>query len=302
MTAKTLKIIDISEIQSFSIKVTEEISDKYLLEFVRTSIVNQQLYITKYSRFYYRFISSSLSYEVILFNDKTSKNIPEPFIFKSLCDTTTKELFITPYYFCLFDSKQLILYKIIANILKEDIQTYIEQLYKIKIDKVTVVDEEKTNLIKQDFLAKHTQNKFDFYSVKRDSSFFIFSIFFALMLSIFIFFIYNFQNKNQLTLKQNDNIVSYEKGYTQLLRLYKKSQNESITKVVKLSNYMSGYNISINKLTYKNSKLYLLLENSSRKKLLQSIANYLGDITIQSIQFDKNTNKYTMDIITDVKK
>ena len=302
MVNKTFEILDISEIQSFSVKVTEQIEDKHLLEFLRTSIFHHQININKHSRFYYKFISFSLSYEIIVFNSIDSKNIPEPFIYKSLCDVSTIELFITQHYFCLFDSTELILYKTIENILKEDIQTYIEQLYKIKIDKVTIIDTKEYNNIKDNFITHCGKYKFDFYPMKKDNSFIYFLLSFFLIITIFLFSLFDIQNKNYTNTKQIKNTLSYEKGYKELLKLYNKGEKKPIKKVVEIFNYLSSYNISIKKLSYKNSKLYLKLENNSRKKLLQNISDNSNEIEIQSIYYDKIIKKYIMDIIINVKK
>ncbi len=302
MVTKTFEILEISEIQSFSVKVTEQIDDKHLLEFLRTSILHHQININQNTQFYYKFISSSLSYEIIVFQSEDSKNIPEPFIYRELCDINTKELFITQQYFCLFDAKELILYKKIENILKEDIQTYIEQLYKIKIDKVTMIDIDKYNSIKNDFIVNCGKYNFNFYPMKKDNSFYIFLIFFVVTISIFLFYLYGSQNKECVNNNQVENIVSYEKGYKKLLKLYKKADESTVKKVIEISNYLSSHNIEIKKLQYKNRKLHLKLENSSRKNLLQVISNNSNNIEIQSIHFDTVIKKYIMGIVIDVKK
>ncbi len=302
MATKTWEIIDCSNIQSFSIKVTEEISDKYLLDFLRTSLENQQLEFSTNSKFYYNFIPSSLSYEIIYFEDTLKLSVPEPFIFIEECDTTTKELFVTNHYFCLFDSKQLLLYKDIKNILQEDIQTYIEQLYKIKIDKVTVVDEEKYELIKNKFLLQNKKHSFTFYSMKKENSFQIFLIFVSVMIVLFTFFLYISLNPNQQTTAKDENIPSYEKGYKKHLLIYKEIDKKPVNSSIELFEYLVSHNIFIEKLSYKNSKLNIVVENSSRKKLLAVMKNYIKNIEIQSIQFDEKLNKYKMDISIDVKK
>jgi hypothetical protein len=302
MAAKTLEIIDFSKIQSFSVKVTEEIGDKYLLDFLRTSLENQQLELTNNSKFYYTFIPLSLLYEIIFFEDLSNESIPEPFIFIERSNPYTKELFITQNYFCLFDSQQLILYKDIHNILQEDIQTYIEQLYKIKIDKVTLIDKEKYDETKSQFLNNSKKYSFNFYSVKKGNSFNIFLSFIFLVTLCFGFFVYISLNSNYQITTVYDNTAVYEKGYKELLTIYKEIEKKPIKKAVSLFDYLSSSNILIEKLSYKNSKLYVVLLNSSRTMLLQSITNYTKNIEIESIQFDKNLNQYRMDIIVDVKK
>ncbi len=301
MATKTLEIIDFSKIQSFSVKVTEQIEDKYLLDFLRTSLENQ-IDVGKNSKFYYHFILSSLSYEIIYFNESLKQPIPEPFIFIEECGVDTKELFITQNYFCLFDSKVLVLYRDIQNILQEDIQTYIEQLYKIKIDNVTVVDNKKYLQVKNKFLSQTQKYSFKFHPLQKDSSFKIFSLYILLIIIVFLFSLYITTNTNQNPIVKSENIPLYEKGYKKLYSIYKKSEKKSINNTIEFFDYIASYNISIEKLNYKNDTLNIILEDNNRKKLLQTISNYTKTIKIHSIQFDKSTNRYKMDIAIDVKK
>jgi len=301
MATKTFEIIDFSKIQSFSVKVTEEIGEKYLLDFLRTSLENQ-IDVGKNSKFYYHYIFSSLSYEIIYFNESVKHSIPEPFIFIEECGVDTKELFITQNYFCLFDSKVLVLYKEIQNILQEDIQTYIEQLYKIKIDNVTVVDNKKYVQVKNKFLSQTQKYSFNFHPLKKDNSFKIFSLYSVLIIIVFLFSLYVAINTNQHTIAKSEDIPLYEKGYKKLYSIYKKSEEKSINSSMEFFDYIASYNIFIEKLNYKNGTLNIILEDNNRKKLLQTISNYTKTIKVRSIQFDKSSNRYKMDIAIDAKK
>jgi hypothetical protein len=301
MASKTFDIIDSSKIKSFSVEVTEQIDDKYLLEFLRTSIENKKN-STSEGKFYYHFIPTSLSYEIINFKENAKDSIPEPFVFIQECEIDTRELFITQSYFCVFDSKELILYKDIKNILQEDIQTYIEQLYKIKIDRVTIVDEKKYELIKNRFLSQAQKYTINFYSVKKENSFKIFLSFILFATIVFISFLYVSINTNLHTIVKNQNTTSYEKGYKKLLLIYKQSSKKPVSGSIEFFDYIVKYNIFIEKLNYKNSKLYIVLEDKNRKKLLNVISHYTNSIQVHSIEFDKRLGKYKMDIIIDVKK
>ena len=302
MAAKTFEIIEPSKIQSFSIKVTEKIQDKYLLEFLRTSLENQFLELSKQAKFYYSFIPSSLTYEIICFDFINKQSIPEPFIFLAESQSTIKELFITQSYFCLFDKRQLILYKNIENILREDIQTYIEQLYKIKIDKVTVIDEKKLASIKNKFIYNKKKYTWNFYSIKQNNSFQIFLIYTLTMLLIFTILLYTVISSNQESISQNETLSFYEKGYKNLLLIHKEIDKRPIASAVELMNYLTTYNIVIEKISYKNSKLYMVLKDNDRKKLLDVIATYIKNLEVHSIEFDDVLNKYKMEIIFNVKK
>jgi len=301
MAAKTLNIIDIPNIQSFSIKVTEQINKKYLLDFLRTSLENK-IDSDIDIHFYAHFIPSSLTYEILSFRGNLQHSIPEPFIYLVECQNSTKELFITQSYFCVFESKKLLFYRDIQNILNEDIQTYIEQLYKIKIDKVTIIESSDYERIKNKSQSQLNGYNFDFYPLKKDNTFRIFSLFIVSVIFLFLFAVYNLVNKNETIITKSETKPLYEKGYKKLLLLYNKSKNKPIEKIINFFEHVVKSNITIEQLQYKNDKLYCVLENKERKKLLQVISNYTKEVEIHSLEFDTSTNRYKMDAIIDVKK
>lgn len=301
MATNTLNIVDITNIQSFSIKVTEKIQKKYLLDFLRTSLENK-VDIDTDLNFYASFISSSLTYEILSFKGNLQHSFPEPFIFITECHNAQKELFITENYFCIFDSKKLLFYRDIENILHEDIQTYIEQLYKIKIDKVSVIQKSEYERIKNNFQSQYNRYTFDFYPLKKDNSFKIFSAFIVLVIVLFIFALYTAVNKKTIAVPKSETKPFYEKGYKKLLLLYNKSKNKPIEKIIDFCEYIINCNINMEQLQYKNGKLYFVLYNKKRKKLLHVISNYTEEIKIHSLKFDKSTNRYTMEAELDVKK
>jgi len=302
MDIKTFEILDSSEIQSFSVKVTEQIRERYLLDFLRTAIINEQLDINKQSYFYYSFISSALSYEILVFNAPNKNTLPEPFIFQEEAISNTLELFITRNYFCLFKDKNLLLYKNIDNILQEDIQKYIEQLYKIKVDKVTIIDKNRYHSIKDNFITNRKKYSFDFYTVTKEKSFTLFLIFLFVTVSIFSTALLMQYHNAIDTTNKNTFTPQYEKGYKKLLKLYKTTNIKPIDISISFFKYIKNNTITIENISYKNSKLYTTLIDTHRKKLLKVISNYTRNIAVQSIQFNKNKQNYEMDIIIDVKK
>jgi len=302
MSIKTFEILDSSKIQSFSIKVTEQIHNKYLLDFLRTSIISQKITLTKKTKFYFQFIASAFSYEIIVFEANSQDTFLEPFVFSSLCDTKGIELFITKEYFSLFKGKKLLLYKKIENILQEDIQTYIEQLYKMKIDKVTILDTVKSQLAKDTFLNSSLKDTFTFYSVHKDHSFSIFLVFISFVSMIFILLLYSLYNHNYNTNAITKTTTKYDKGYKKLYGLYNEINKRAINKTLKFISYCKNSDILIDKINYKHSKLFIELKDKSQKKILKVVKNYEKNIEISSILYDNSLKIYKVAIVLDVKK
>ena len=118
----SVKVLASDSVLSFSINVTEKIDSKYIDDFIRTSIDTQNIQINKNSSFYYKFLETSSSYEIIVF-DKTHKNLVlEPFILLGYYDdfisNNSIDVFLTNKFFVLFIDKKFQLFKNIIRCLR----------------------------------------------------------------------------------------------------------------------------------------------------------------------------------------
>ncbi|MEA3353852.1 MAG: hypothetical protein U9Q33_08565, partial [Campylobacterota bacterium] len=143
-----IKFIDARDIQTTSLKVTEKIQSKYLLQFIKNNLANQELFITTNSYFYYTFLESTSTYEIIIFNHQDSFNIIlEPFLFETLYKDTNPQgydIFFTDNYFTVYKNGEFLLLKQITDVSQEDIEIYVSQTYHMDINNVTYID--KTGL------------------------------------------------------------------------------------------------------------------------------------------------------------
>ena len=144
-----MKILDIENISTLSIKVTEKIEKRNLLKFIRTTIFNSEVTFSKNSYFYFYYLSSSSTYEIILYEKSLGEIILEPFLLLNEIDIV-KDLvlvYITNKYFFVSKNNQPMILKKISDTSTDDIIIYLEQIYKIQEYKLIYVnDEEITNL------------------------------------------------------------------------------------------------------------------------------------------------------------
>ncbi len=291
----SVNLISSKELSSLSIKVTEKIEDKNIFNFLRTNIKNSEFSISSKTKFYYSFIPSSLSYEILIFNCETVPSIPEPFIFEAESTIDNIDLFITEQYFCLFDSKKLLFYKKIENILQEDIQIYIEQLYKIKIDKTIQISEEKLKSLQDNYLKKLKKVKLKFYPVQKDNSYYFFGLFLVISIVILIGALYTQIQKKTTSTSTTTQIV--QNKYDNLLRIYETNNKKPVDTIIDLFEEIKLQKIVVEKVSYKNDKLEMVLVHKNRQQLLDMVTMYKKKIQIISIVLNKNSYKMDISIV-----
>ena len=301
MTTDKIKVIDSCFISTFQIGVSEEISPQYLPEFIRTSIFNSNIDTDENSWLYYKFLPSTLSYEILIFNHEFKNNfILEPFIFlsyyKNDIEINTTDLFITDKYFVLFKNKEFILLKNITNIEKDDIQRYIEQSYEIKIDNKIVLTKDEINQIKNNHLIDNPKIKYNFIKLHKKNSFRYFLYFICLCTICFTYIIFTkTDNKNDINIQSNKDSLE-TKYYNKLLTIDKNHKSNLINKTIDLFKYLKINKITIESLKYYKSKVHLNIVHNDKRKLLDFTTIYNQKVDIKSLNFIEDTQKYKMDI------
>ena len=192
MKNDSVEVIPSNTIHSFSVKVTEKIDSKYIDDFIRTNIDTHSIKIDQSSNFYYIFIESSLSYEIIVF-DKIDKKIftLEPFLllgyYDDLKNHSGVDIFLTDTYFVLFKDKKFLMFKNISNVFQEDIKVFVSQTYNIQIENIIKIDKQKLELIKENyFTSYHPKINYKYTDVRKDTSFKIFQLFFFNNIIVFL--------------------------------------------------------------------------------------------------------------------
>lgn len=292
------KILEYTKIKTLSITVTEEIIPKYLLKFLKTTILNSDLIISPNFQFYYNFISSSMSYEIIVFDipkNKKTNFILEPFLPFNYYDNdnlNTTDLFIADNYFILYKNKELLLYKKITSINIDDVTKYLLQTYKIKLDNIIYLDKK---LIK-DLQSSYFEKEYILYSLFQNKTFQAFQIFFILITILFGYLAFNNLTGNQIITKSSKEVISLENKYNNLIQIYNKNNHLPIDNMIKFFKYVKLNNIIIEHIIYKNKTIKTIAIHKDKKILLDIATMYGKDIDIKYITYNKDLHNYRMEI------
>ena len=300
-----VEIIDSKAITTLSQKVTQEIDSKYLLEFIKTSILNSNIPTDKNTQYYYKYIESSLSYEILIFqNNNTNNFILEPFIFLAFYDinetVNSVDVFVSNETFVLFKNRELLVLKNVENVSNEDIKIYVYQTYNIKIDNFIQIDKETIQQLKTKYLLNNYK-KIDikFHKIIENKSFTFFIIFLTVttLLSLYILST-KMDNSNIKDSKANKSpqTVLVQNHFSKLEKIYNKHNLKNIEKTIELFKYLKLQGITLETFEYKSNKIYANIVDKQKKKLLDFITVYTEDIEINSIEFNENDSVFIMSV------
>jgi|GEM_PF-2866449 len=304
-TKDNVEIIDSKAITTLSQKVTQEIDSKHLLEFIRTSILNSNIPTNKNTQYYYKYIKSSLSYEILIFqNNNTNNFILEPFIFLAFYDinetVNSVDVFVSNGTFVLFKNQELLMLKNVENVSNEDIKIYVYQTYNIKIDNFIQIDKETIKQLKTKYLLNNYK-KIDikFHNIIENKSFTFFIIFLTVttLLSLYILST-KMDNSNLKDFKANKSpqTVLVQNHFCKLEKIYNKHNLKNIEKTIELFKYLKLQGITLETFEYKSNKIYANIVDKQKKKLLDFITVYTEDIEINSIEFNEADSVFIMNI------
>lgn len=282
-----MNICSSKDIQTFSFPVDEEISNKYVLEFIRTSISESTQEISKEHYFYYTYLSKSLSYEVIVLELNKKDNIPEPFIFEAFYKAGDKkgvDIFVTSNYFTLFINGEFKLLKNIEAVLEDEIEIYINQRYALDIDNIILIDEKRLEEIKTIYLNSNKRVDKKLFPLAKNDSFKYFGLFSLaalLCLVILLFLKYEDSNKSIKTIQPQK--------IKEINSVYK--DPKIVKNMEELFKYLKIYKIKLLDLKYKDKKIFALLTHSDKEKLFDFLSAYDKKLGIEIMQKHEKKDK-----------
>jgi len=280
-----MEILNINEISTLSIKVTEEITKKSLHNFLKTSIKNSNSYFSKNTYYYFYYNSNTLTYEIILYEKLSQKATLEPFLITQKLNQNDEviKIFLVNDYFIVSKNTKLLILKKVNSIDEEEISLYVNQMYKI--EEFEIIE------ITQDYLDSLAQEKClflndGFYPLHPKKSFFVFSIFATASLFVLLFMIYSMYYKVEY--------INTTKPIKEIV--HKTSTEGTINKTIELFKYIKLNHITIDKVIYSNKKIKTILYHKKKSQLLSFANSYKKNFRIKFLKFNEIQRMYTMEI------
>ena len=299
---KHQNFISASSIKTITIDVTEEINQNFLKDFIRTTLETNNITIDNDTYISYNFIQNNSLYEIYIIHSSLDNITIAPdilTIFYKNKDTKSIDLFILKDFFVIYKKEELYSFKYFKESSEyEDIKSYVTQTYKLKLDNIYKIDEDKFNQLK---LLHSNQNsttkKSSFNKLKKNNSFFVFTIFTFISIIIFLIFSYSTYTNTQDTLLSKLTTV---KNKYQQIKQKQHSQSEPVnhnkisSKLIELFKYIKLENLTTQKISYESKIVSLALLHIKKDKLLNFLTIYPTNTTIESIKFLQEQEIYKM--------
>ncbi len=261
-------LIPFSKIIHISKQVTEEITPKYFKNFLKTTLAQENISLSKESYIFNYFIKEANRYEIYLFKSSTKEPILEFQLFENypIENFFPKKfyLFITHNFFTVYqDNKPLFTFEN-KHYSKDDITKFIAFTHKIIIDEVIIIED--------DFLEtlKSTLDNIKPLSLEKYTNFNSYFYFIGYLIFIFGLVGYLYIENNQPKIEENQKIKQFP--FT----------NKAITKHLAIF-LEKGYSnkIEFEKLQY-NKKLDVTLK--AKHENLQKFLSYYKKATITKLE------------------
>jgi hypothetical protein len=278
-------IASISDIKSLIVDVSEEITQKNLLNFAHTSLSLNNIEYFSSDVIYWNYLEYSKQYQFFVFDDSFKYMIIELLNFENeqrdeLNDLSTFRLYITKTFFVIYKNSKLYSYQIINQLYtKDELLNYISKNFNISISEVKELTDIEFENIKDNIVLKERNSSFFNINKKNKKSFHFYVLYLLFCLFSTIFYD-NYKNKilNNERLKQ---ISDTKKEYFKISKLlkfkpfnieYKKLINATIKfnlRIISFTYNIGSINIKVS--TKKKSNIYLFLNDNKRILLGSSI-------------------------------
>lgn len=257
-------------IETYEIKSTEEISQKYLKTFILTNLENEDIILNKNSYIYTSYLNSLNKYQLLILNN-IDKKIPSIFLHK--CEKNN-ELLILKKSFCLYIDKKIFYYQELENSLEDS------QIIKFVKNSFNLED---IYIIKEISKNKKLDTSYKFLKYK---SSFLFKLFIFYIVSLIAFLpIYFYDNTKKIDnlsienlkekIKKQKNIANFTFLSNEISTIYYKAKEKKV---------------EISSLHVDSRFCTVQLKSKNKKSIYDLLSFY--EVTINSFTYDEILQEY----------
>lgn len=279
-----MNTIQIDDISTLSIQVTEEIESKHLHAFLKTSILSDNSNISKHTYYYFFYNKNSKMYEILYFDNLSNSRL-ELFdiVEKFNNNDNIVKVLISDAYFILCKNDKIIALKKTNDVKIEEVKFYIEQMYKITEFEFIVLTQKDKELLENKSKNSLYNHCYNLYNKK---SFYIFCSFFIITFILFVIMIYfNFYQNNKILNTSENRVVSSKTAHISISK-----------KVTTLFNSIKDNNIIIEEVSYDNNEVETILYHHEKSVLLLFTTKYHKKIDIKSLKYNEQKQMYQMEV------
>ena len=294
--------IPASSIKIITIDVTEKIHDNFIKDFIKTTLETNSIILDNNTYISYNFIPNNSLYEIYVVYSTLDDLLIAPDIltvFYKSKENKTTDLFILKDFFVVFKDKKLYCFKSFQeSSTHEDIKLYVTQTYKLHLDNIYIIDENKFNKLKLLYTNDdNTVKKSNFCKLKDDNTILAFIIFISISIIIFCILLYNYYFTTHNTLSTKLTTIKNKYEHIKQTKHNKQepiNNNKVSLKLIELFKYIKLKNLITQRISYERDIISLALLYKEKDKLLNFLTIYPTTTTIEGIEFIKEQGLYKM--------
>lgn len=298
----SINFIKVKDTHTFLAKVSEEINNKYLNDYLKTQIQSQNLTLNNNSKIFSLYNEETKSYLITLVDSLKNDIVLEPYVFYSHYinsnQNNSTDLFLFNSFFALYDNKELIYYKKITNNFeKDDIVNYVNQILKKDINNLYEISFDEYKKYKDKYVTNYKDMpKVEYIKIEDNRSALYYLSYLIIVIFIFIFYYIDINNKKDLENQKHNKIEKIEnvkKEYQSLLLKY--VNNERITNdLIILFKILKQNEIILKHINISEDSSQIVVNSSSKEVLFDFLDYYDENSIINKIEYIKEDNSYEM--------
>jgi len=297
----SINFIKLENVKTFLSKVSEEIDNKYIKNYIYTQIQSQNLTLDNNSKIVYSYIQKINSYQISIIYTKNKNIIIEPFVFAILYlekDKGDLDLYICDNFFALYDNAKLIYFKEIkSGFEKKDVIKYISQTFDTKIDNIYDVNENKLDEYKNRYNKNIKKISGIKYLTKQNNKRAVYYLSYLLVVSVILgLYSFNIFSQNRINIVNNIKDVKLEqvKNEYQTLLLQYKDNKKVTANLINLFNILDKNEIRLINLKVSQDRTKVMIKAEKKEVLLDFLDFYDEDSTINNMRYIKSENCYEL--------
>jgi|GEM_PF-1021057 len=278
-------IAALSDIKSLIVNVSEEITQKNLLNFAHTSLDIDGIEYSSIDIIYCNFLKYSKQYQLLVFPNNFKHMIIELLNYQDkkrdeLKGLITFRLYITKTFFVIYENNKLYSYQILnQEYSKDELLNFIDKNFNIVISEINEISDIELKNITENIDDNEIISSFSNINRKSNKSFLLYILY--LVVCVFTTIIYESYENKLYNDKKLNKINTDKKEYLEISKILKFKPFK--TEYIKLINTANKFNLKIISFNYSPGNMNIKVSTKKKDSIYLFLNDYQNNLLANSI-------------------
>ncbi|MFA7083737.1 MAG: hypothetical protein WC141_04285 [Arcobacteraceae bacterium] len=282
--------IDIKQIGSWLIDVSEPIAPKHFHEFAFFQLEEKGIVKNAQSVLFYSYIKECQKYFLAHFYACSETSFIEPqilkaYFLKQIYLNKQTIVFILNDYFAIYENEELLFFKPTKQkVTTEQIGNFVEKSLQLKIDLCIEIDEKEKLELKEEFIKNCLTLKKPIFlknnHYKELKRFAYFSLLATFFVTIIVVYETMYENK---------------KNYKQKVTYYSPKKELISAKIVLFLQNINSFNLEMQTMTISNESVHFFLRHPKKTQLIEFLTLYKGEV--KTLNYNEQEKMYELNAL-----